>query len=176
MRKLTGCWRGAHLKRTAVVTGRTPGSSSPRVAEYLGENSAGELGARPSPETMSQLGRDPMGKAEGGGTVGKLWRRHGGGYYALLAIGTFVYLEITSLTSSIGAAETVKAFMVSELFTFAIESIVNTVMASMWPFMWYSWMGTEALYWVGGGYAIWAVFIAMALNRREERMRRDLDL
>ncbi len=44
-----------------------------------------------------------MTKADegGGGAVGKLWRKHGGGYYALLAVGTFMYSEFTSLTSSI---------------------------------------------------------------------------
>ena len=116
-------------------------------------------------------------KDEGsGGAVGKLWRKHGGGYFALLAVGTFVYLEITSLTSSISEAADVQDFLVSELLTFFIESLWNTLMASLWPIMWYSWMGMEALYWAGGGYVIWAVFIAMALNRREERMRKELGL
>ncbi len=112
----------------------------------------------------------------GGGAVGKLWRKHGGGYYALLAIGTFVYLEIRSLASSVQAASSVMNFLVSELLTFAIESIVNTFMASLWPLMWYRWMGTQALYWVGGGYAIWAILIAMALSRREVRLKKELGL
>ncbi len=112
----------------------------------------------------------------GGGAVGKLWRKHGGGYYALLAVGTFVYLEIASLAESIAQAADVEDFLVSELLTFAIESIVNTVMASLWPFMWFTWMGVEALYWAGGGYVIWAVFIAMALNRREASLRKELGL
>ncbi len=112
----------------------------------------------------------------GGGAVGKLWRKHGGGYYALLAVGTFVYLEIRSLIGSVQSASSVGDFLVSELLTFVIESIVNTLMASFWPFMWYSWMGTEALYWVGGGYAVWAVLIAVALSRREGRLRKELGL
>jgi len=115
-------------------------------------------------------------KDKGGGAVGKLWRKHGGGYYALLAVGTFVYLEIASLASSIAAATDIEDFLISELFTFVIESFVNTLMASFWPFMWYSWMGMEGLYWAGGGYVIWAVFIAMALNRREATMRKELGL
>ena len=112
----------------------------------------------------------------GGGAVGKLWRKHGGGYYALLAVGTFMYLEFTSLTSSIREAAGIGDFLISELFTFAIESIVNTLMASVWPFMWFRWMGTEALYWACGGYALWAILIAVALSRREERMRKELGL
>ena len=112
----------------------------------------------------------------GGGAVGKLWRKHGGGYYALLAVGTFMYLEFMSLTTSIREAAGMGDFLISELFTFAIESIVNTVMASVWPFMWYRWMGTVALYWAFGGYLIWTLFIAVALHRREGQMRKELGL
>jgi hypothetical protein len=112
----------------------------------------------------------------GGGAVGKLWRKHGGGYYAFLAVGTFMYLEFTSLTSSIRDATGIVDFLVSELLTFAIESIVNTLMASVWPFMWYRWMGTGGLYWACGGYLIWTLIIAVTLHRREERMRKELGL
>ncbi len=112
----------------------------------------------------------------GGGAVGKLWRKHGGGYYALLAVGTLIYLEITSLADSVQQATSVRNFLVSELFTFFIESIVNTLMASLWPLMWYRWLGTDALYWAGGGYLVWTLVIAVALSRREERMRKELGL
>jgi hypothetical protein len=112
----------------------------------------------------------------GGGAVGKLWRKHGGGYYAFLAVGTFMFLEFTSLTSSIRAATGIMDFLVRELFTFAIESILNTLMASVWPLMWFRWMGTEALYWAGGGYLIWTLLIAMTLHRREKQMRKELGL
>jgi hypothetical protein len=112
----------------------------------------------------------------GGGAVGKLWRKHGGGYYALLAVGTFIYLEVTSLSNAIRGAASVTDFLVSELLTFAIESILNTLMASFWPFMWYSWMGRPALYWAAGGYALWAIIIAVALSRRETHYRKELGL
>ena len=82
----------------------------------------------------------------GGGAVGKLWRKHEGGYYALLAVGTLMYLEFTSLTSSIREAAGIGDFLVGELFTFAIESIVNTLLASVWPFMWYRWMARPQLH------------------------------
>ena len=81
-----------------------------------------------------------------GGAVGKLWRKHGGGYYALLAVGTLMYLEFTSLTNSIREAAGIGDFLVGELFTFAIESIVNTLLASVWPFMWYRWMARPQLH------------------------------
>jgi hypothetical protein len=112
----------------------------------------------------------------GGGAVGKLWRKHGGGYYAFLAIGTFAYLEFTSLTESIRDATSVQNFLVSELLTFFIESIINTFMASLWPVMWFSWMGVQAVYWAGGGYLVWSLLIAVVLSGREKRMRKELGL
>ena len=87
-----------------------------------------------------------------------------------------MYSELVSLTSSIRAAEGVTDFLVSELVTFAIESFLNTLMASFWPLMWYRWMGTKALYWVGGGYALRAIVVAMALSRRETHLRKELGL
>ena len=97
----------------------------------------------------------------GGGAVGKLWRKHGGGYYALLAVGTFMYLEFTNLISSIGAASGIRDFLVTELFTFVIESIVNTLLAPLWPFMWFRWMGTE-----GPVLGRWGLFVLGHPHRR----------
>ena len=87
-----------------------------------------------------------------------------------------MYLEVTNLISSIGAASGVRDFLVTELFTFLIESIINTLLASLWPLMWFRWMGTEAVYWAGGGYLAWTLAIAVVLNRREARMREELGL
>ena len=58
----------------------------------------------------------------GGGAVGKLWRKHGGGYYALLAVGTFMYLEFMSLTTSIREAAGMGDFLISELLLAAGEN------------------------------------------------------
>ena len=49
-------------------------------------------------------------EGSGGGAIGKLWRKHGGGYYALLAVGTFVYLEVQSIIESIGEATAMREF------------------------------------------------------------------
>ena len=113
---------------------------------------------------------------KGGGTVGKLWRKHGGGYYALLVIGTFLYLELTSLASSIQSADSIRDFLLSEMLSFAIESFFNALAASFWPIMWYRWMGTDAIYWALGGYAAWAIVIAVALHGREKKLRKELGL
>ena len=112
----------------------------------------------------------------GGGTVGKLWRKYGGGYYALLVIGTFLYLEVKGLISSVQSAVGVRDFLVSELLSFAIESFFNALAASCWPIMWYIWMGTDAIFWAAGGYAAWAILIAVALNWQEKRLRKELGL
>jgi|TARA_B110000116_G_scaffold192800_1_gene167717 hypothetical protein len=44
-------------------------------------------------------------EGSGGRSAGKLWRKHGGGCYTLLAVGTFIYLEVRSLTESFFEAE-----------------------------------------------------------------------
>lgn len=120
-------------------------------------------------------------KDRSGGAVGRLWRKHGGGYYALLAVGTFVFLEVRSLMESVGDAQDVGDFVRTELvetiFTFGIETVVNTFLAGIWPFMWVDWMGlTQALLWAGGGYALWTVCLAAALARREKAYRKELGL
>ena len=117
----------------------------------------------------------------GGGVVGKLWRKHGGGYYALLAVGLFVYLEVTALVDSVSEASGVEDFIRSELIetliTFGFETLLNTFLAGIWPVMWISWMGlTQAAMWAGGGYAVWAVLLAWLLARREREYRKELGL
>jgi hypothetical protein len=117
-----------------------------------------------------------MAKLEGsgGGTTGKLWRKHGGGYYALLAVGTFLYLELADVIESLARANGVGDFITSELLTFAIQTFLNTFFASFWPVVWYAGVGIEAFYWAGGGYFAWAVLLAWALSRREKELRKEL--
>ena len=110
------------------------------------------------------------------GAVGKLWTKHGRGYYALMAVGTFLYLEVTNLMESIAAASSVADFVMSELLMFFVETFIYTFMASFWPVIWYSRMGMPAVYWAGGGYFVWAFLLAIALSKREKQMRKDLGL
>lgn len=119
-----------------------------------------------------------MAKLEGsgGGAVGKLWRKHGGGYYALLAVGTLLYLEARSLIDSIAGAASVRDFVVSELMGFVIETLLNALKASWWPVTWFLWMGMQSLYWIAGGYLVWAVFLAVLLERREKELKAELGL
>jgi len=120
-------------------------------------------------------------EGSGGGAVGKLWRKHGGGYYAVLSVGSFVYMEIRSLTDSFSGAASVGEFLKSEILTavvtFGLETILNTFLAGIWPVMWINWMGaTVAVAWAGGGYVVWTVGVAWLLARREKEYRRELGL
>jgi len=120
-------------------------------------------------------------EGEGGGAVGSIWRKHGGGYYALLAVGTFVYLEVQSLIESYGASESIRDFLSNEiietLVTFGLQTILNSFLAGIWWYVWLDHMElTEMLLYVGVGYGVWSVFIAMALARREKEFRKELGL
>ena len=100
-------------------------------------------------------------EGSGGGAAGKLWRKHGGGYYALLAVGTFVYLEVRSLTESFFEAEGVRDFVSGEIieaiFTFGIKTIINSFMAGIWPFVWAGNMGlTMTAAWAAS--SLWATW------------------
>lgn len=124
-----------------------------------------------------------MAKLEGsgGGAVGKIWREHGGGYYALLAVGTFAYLEVRSLADSFfeadGVGDFVQAELVETIVTFGLQTILNTFLAGIWPLMWFRWMGpVYAAAWAGGGYVVWSLLLAWLLARREKALRKELGL
>jgi protein-S-isoprenylcysteine O-methyltransferase Ste14 len=42
--------------------------------------------------------------------------------------------------------------------------------------MWFRWMGTTAIYWALGGYAVWTTLISIALHGREKKLRKELGL
>lgn len=120
-------------------------------------------------------------EGSGGGAVGKLWRRHGGGYYALLAVGTFVYLEVQSLLGSFNSSDSVQDFVQSEvlgtLITLGLETVVNTLRAGIWPVTWFGWMGAaHTLGWSIGGYVVWLVVLGWLLARREKEFRKELGI
>ncbi len=120
-------------------------------------------------------------KGSGGGTVGKLWRRHGGGYYALLAVGTFIYLEVQSLVGSFNSSDGVQDFVQGEivetLVTFGFETVINSLRAGVWPITWFTWMGAaQTVGWSVGGYAVWLVVLGWLLARREKELRKELGI
>jgi len=114
--------------------------------------------------------------AEDGGTVGKLWKRHGGGYYALWAVGTFIYLEIFNVVDSVTSAEGVGDFVMSEAASFIVEMLLNSLFASLWPLYWYNRMGWSIAGWALGGYLVWAFLLAWALTKRQAELKKELGL
>ncbi len=120
-------------------------------------------------------------EGSGGGAAGRLWRKHGGGYYALIAVGSFVYMEVRSIAESFASSEGLGDFLSSEIIgtiiTLGLETFINSFLAGIWPLMWIRWMGaTTALVWGGVGYIAWAVLIAWLLARKEKELKRDLGL
>ncbi len=66
-----------------------------------------------------------------------LWKARGGGYYGLGYVITFVSLEIsmffTDVNESEGLSDFVSEQVVSLIFRFAFESILNSFLALIWP-------------------------------------------
>jgi hypothetical protein len=109
--------------------------------------------------------------------AGKLWNKLGRGYYALMAVGTFLYLEATAVIRSVAGAETVQGFLAGELATFAVEALLNSFLATFWPFVWVRSVGVGAgLAWALGGYLFWAFLLAIILSRREKALKREIGL
>ncbi|MDX1499589.1 MAG: hypothetical protein R3176_06815 [Woeseiaceae bacterium] len=67
----------------------------------------------------------------------RVWQVRGGGLYALGYVVAFVYLEITTIVDDVLDAESVIGFFTAELieflFRFLSESLVNFVLALIWP-------------------------------------------
>ena len=73
----------------------------------------------------------------------KAWKVRGGGLYACGFAATFVYLEVRTITGEFIESSSIGAFFSEQLiefvFRFAIDSIVNTVQALMWPVYFVQW-------------------------------------
>jgi len=81
--------------------------------------------------------------AEAGGVVKRglrtMWQARGGGFYAVGFVLTFLYLEARTLVREVGASDGVVSFFTEQamefLFRFSIQSIQNTALAFVWPFL-----------------------------------------
>jgi len=67
----------------------------------------------------------------------KVWHVRGGGLYPVgFALG-FIYLDLSTVVSEVAESSSVGDFLINQLiefvFRFAIDSIVNTIQAVMWP-------------------------------------------
>jgi len=81
--------------------------------------------------------------AEAGGLAKRglrtMWQARGGGFYAVGFVLTFLYLEIRTLLSEVAGSDGVASFFTEQaiefLFRFSIQSIRNTALAFVWPFL-----------------------------------------
>jgi hypothetical protein len=98
------------------------------------------------------------------------WNARGGGFYACGFVVTFLYLEIellvTELVTSTGAGDFIVAQLLQLVLRFTVDSLVNTVLALIWPALV---LGLSPIY--GGlglaaGYFIFKHFLKERLTRR----------
>lgn len=87
----------------------------------------------------------------------KVWKLRGGGLYAVGWAATFLYLEVTTILGEIAEADGVVDFFTSQLFEFLFrfmsDTVINMVMAFIWPLSIVQWqppLGAIAL-----GVAFW---------------------
>ena len=68
-----------------------------------------------------------------------LWQSRGGGFYGLGAVAAFVYLEVRLVVGEFAESEGVAEFLTAEIIEFIFRlgfmSIVNSVLAFIWPFI-----------------------------------------
>jgi len=97
------------------------------------------------------------------------WNARGGGFYACGFVVTFIYLEIkllvTELFTSVGAAD----FLIQQVFQlvlrFTVDSLVNTLLALIWPLLVLSVSPVNGLLLLGAGYLIFTRFLKEPLTR-----------
>ena len=84
----------------------------------------------------------------------------GGGYYGILALITFLILEVRMLWAEWLDADSLESFLTQlgfeALLGFSAESVIHAVWASIWPFYWYTHLGVNA---------VWLALIAWLVYR-----------
>ena len=67
----------------------------------------------------------------------KVWHVRGGGLYSVGFASTFIFFEIRTIVSEFAESSGIGDFLSNQLiefiFRFAIDSIMNTIQALMWP-------------------------------------------
>lgn len=97
-----------------------------RDAQYLGRMLRDEPAAMPS-EILTRLRR----------AARTLWQARGGGFYACGFIVTFAWLEVRMFVTEILGADSLGSFVTQQLFEmlfrFLSQSLLNSVLAFIWP-------------------------------------------
>jgi len=92
-----------------------------------------------------------------------LWLTKGGGFYGLGYVLVFVALEFRSLTGDIGGSNSVAGFMASQAVQYIVrlsfESFLNALLALVWPWHVFQWLGIFGLILLG---AAWFAYVSVA--------------
>jgi hypothetical protein len=86
----------------------------------------------------------------------RLWQARGGGFYGLGYVVTFIVLEVKLVTGEFLGSESFMQFVTHEMlqyvFRFGLLSLLNGVLALMWPIFVLAWLGAWGLAVLAGGY------------------------
>jgi hypothetical protein len=108
--------------------------------------------------TAQEISREPRSVVpRARAWLATLWAAKGGGFYGLGYVIAFLVLEAGSLTSSVGNSSVsgfVTAQAIQYVLRFSVESILNTVLALVWPIHLLTWLGGYGLIVLAAGYAI----------------------
>lgn len=108
--------------------------------------------------TVQEISRDPRSiLPRVRGWLVELWALRGGGFYGLGYIVAFVALEIATLTGDFGSSASVSGFFEAQILQYlarvSVQSMINTVLALLWPIYllrWWGWYGIAMLV-IGSG-------------------------
>ena len=107
-----------------------------------------------------------------GGLVGKSFRKmyvaRGGGFYACGFVITFVLLEAQTLAEDLFSSSSISDFIGEQLlqwiFRFALDSLVNTIQALIWPVHVISWIPPVGVLIFAAGYVVFGRYIKEPLG------------
>jgi hypothetical protein len=98
------------------------------------------------------------------------WNARGGGFYACGFVVTFLYLEIkllvTELFTSAGAGDFIVQQVFQLILRFTVDSLVNTVLAMIWPAFVLSLSPIYGALGLAAGYFIFTRFLKEHLTQR----------
>jgi len=97
-----------------------------------------------------------------------LWRARGGGYYGLGYVITFISLEISMFFTDVGETQGVADFLSEQLmslvFRFAFESLINSFLALIWPALIIGTFGTTGILVLAGSFVLFQWGIKPSLD------------
>ena len=98
----------------------------------------------------------------------KVWRVRGGGLYACGYAITFVALEVTTVVGELAESTSIGNFLSEQLvefiFRFASDSMVNLLMALMWPVFVVQWQPPFGAIGLGLAYIAFAKYLKKPIS------------